>query len=888
MRLKLITVAVSLTLAGAALPLQAKVTKAARTAAPAAAVTTQLPRTVRPTHYDVSITPDPANVKFAGHVSIAIDVLQPTAVITLNAVDMVFAAVTLTTDAGVAQSAPRITLNEKEQTASFHFTRPLARGNYRLLLDYTGKVENQPAGLFYVDYSTAGGKKRALYTQFENSDARRMIPSWDEPAYKATFTLEAVVPASDMAVSNMPVERSTALADGRVQVRFARTPRMSTYLLFYASGDFDRLTTTEQGVELGVVTQKGVSGQAAFALESSRAVLREYNDYFGVAYPLPKLDNVAAPGQSQVFSAMENWGAIFSFENSILLDPAISTQLDKQRVFTVAAHEIAHQWFGDLVTMSWWDDLWLNEGFASWMEGRTSALLHPEWNSNLANVAGREKAMNRDALSTTHPVVQHVETVDQASQAFDDITYDKGQAVIAMLENYVGATAWRNGVRQYIKARAYGSSQSIDLWQAIEAAAGKPVKAIAHDFTLQPGVPTIRVESATCKNGSTTLHLVQGEFSKDQINKKPLRWRVPVIVQAVGSSAEIRTIVANGHAKLLVPGCAPLVINAGQSGYYRTLYEPQQFARLAKNFNALRTIDQLGILADSWSLGLAGSQSPAWFLDLARATPLDADPQVWGKVAEVFTFIDQSYADAPVRRAAFRKFAIARLTPVLADLGWSARAGELETIAILRSNLITTLGHMGDPVTVNEARRRYAASASDASAMPAALRKTLLDIVAYHADAATWDILHAGALTETSSLIRDQMFNLLASTADAQLARRALDLALTKEPGETISAAMIGRVARDHPDLAFDFAIAHMNQVNDKVEASTRSRYYPRLADRSADPAMIVKVKAYASANLPAGSRRDAETAMANIADRIKVRRERLPAIDLWLAKNGG
>jgi aminopeptidase N len=172
--------------------------------------------------------------------------------------------------------------------------------------------------------------------------------------------------------------------------------------------------------------------------------------------------------------------------------------------------------------------------------------------------------------------------------------------------------------------------------------------------------------------------------------------------------------------------------------------------------------------------------------------------------------------------------------------------------------------------------------------MPAALRKTLLDIVAYHADAATWDILHAGALTETSSLIRDQMFNLLASTADAQLARRALDLALTKEPGETISAAMIGRVARDHPDLAFDFAIAHMNQVNDKVEASTRSRYYPRLADRSADPAMIVKVKAYASANLPAGSRRDAETAMANIADRIKVRRERLPAIDLWLAKNGG
>src|SRR5690606_16856233 len=336
-------------------------------------------------------------------------------------------------------------------------------------------------------------------TQFENSDARRFIPSWYEPGFKATFDLAITVPEAEIAVSNMPVASSKPLGHGLKQVVCQTTPNMSTYLLFVATGDFERVALKhDAGTEIGVVTQKGKVEQARFALEGSRDVLREYNDYFGVPYPLPKLDNIASPGSSQFFSAMENWGAIYTFEYALLLDPTISTQRDKQRVFSTDAHEIAHQWFGDLVTMSWWDDLWLNAGFATWMAARTTRKLHQEWNTHLYSVDGCEPALSRHAAVTTHPVLQLVRTVGKARQEFDSITYQKGGAVIRMLEGYVGADAWRDGVRSYMKTHAYGNTVSDDLWRAVQAAAGKPILDIAHDFTLQPGVPLIRVASATC------------------------------------------------------------------------------------------------------------------------------------------------------------------------------------------------------------------------------------------------------------------------------------------------------------------------------------------------------------------------------------------------------
>ena len=854
-----------------------------------AQATTQLPRNVRPVHYDVAIAPHAPSLSFDGRVAITIDVLEPTASITLNQLDMTFSSVRLATTGSKGKfGAPKVVVDNEAQTATFTFDQPVPVGQYTLAMDYTGKIGTQANGLFAIDYDTRTGKKRALYTQFENSDARRMIPSWDEPAHKATFTLEATVPTGEMAVSNMPVAGSTDLGNGVTRVRFAPSPKMSTYLLFFGLGEFDRATARTDGVEVGVVTQKGMVSQAKFALESSQAVLHEYNDYFGVPYPLPKLDNVASPGRSQFFGAMENWGAIYTFEYALLLDPTISTQSDKQSVFSIAAHEIAHQWFGDLVTMSWWDDLWLNEGFASWMEGRTTEKLHPEWNTALSAVDVRERAMSLDAVATTHPVVQHVETVEQASQAFDSITYSKGEAVIRMLEGYVGADAWRDGVRRYMKTHAYGNTVSDDLWRQIEAAAGKPVTAIAHDFTLQPGVPMIRVEQATCAQGKTTLTLSQGEFTKDRPGKAPLSWRVPVIAQAVGDHDTARTLVEGGHALLAVPGCGPVIVNAGQSGYYRTLYAPRQFATVRASFAKLAPIDQLGLMNDTWSLGMAGLQPASDYLDLVKATPPDADPQIWGDIAAGLDSLDAYYRGDAKRQARFRQFAIRQLAPVLARVGWEEKPGESDPVTILRTQLISTLGDLGDSGVVAEARRRYAAQASDPDAMPAALRKTILAVVAHHADAATWDRLHAEAQAEKTPLVKDELYALLSSTQDEALAKRALALALTDEPGATNSAGMISTVSALHPDLAFDFAVAHRAQVDRTVDTTSRSRYYPALGDGSLDLAMVDKIKAYAEAHVAASSRRAAGTAIANVIYRVKVRNERLPAVDAWLHKHGG
>jgi aminopeptidase N len=852
-------------------------------------VPTQLPRGIVPTHYEVSVTPHAADLQFDGHVAISIEVLEPTSRITLNALELELRDVRLTGAPSAAPVAsPKIAVDPAAQAATFTFAQPLPRGAYRLAIDYSGRIGTQAVGLFALDYDTPAGRKRALFTQFENSDARRFIPCWDEPAYRATFDLEAIVPSGEMAVSNMPVAQRTDLRNGTARVRFATSPRMSTYLLFFAVGDLDRATTRVGETEIGVVTKKGALDQAQFALDSSAIVLREYNDYFGTPYPLPKLDNIAAPGRSQFFGAMENWGAIFTFEYALLVDPSISTEGDRQSIFEIAAHEISHQWFGDLVTMAWWDDLWLNEGFASWMAGRTTEKLHPEWNSSLGAVTSRDQALERDALATTHPVVQRVETVEQASQAFDDITYNKGEAVIRMLEGYVGADAWRAGVRRYIRRHAYANTVSDDLWRDIEAEVGKPITSIAHDFTLQPGVPLITVSDATCRDGASQVTLTQSELSKDQPEKKPLAWRVPVIVKSLGASTDTRSVIEGGKASVVVPGCDAVVVNAGQSGYYRTLYAPAQFERLAARFAAVAPIDQLGLLLDSWSLGRAGRQSGADVLELATATPPDADPQIWGEIASIFADIDDYYRDDPSRRAAFRKFAIARLAPVFARTGWNPVPDEPATVAILRTRLMATLSVLGDGGVIDEARRRYLASASDPSAVPGSLRKVILGVVARHADAAAWDELHAAALAEKTPLVKENLYLLLAATEDAALARRALDLALTAEPGATISAGMIARVAEEHPDLAYDFALAHMAAVNDKVDASSRSRYYAGLGGQSSDPAMVGKLTAYATAHLPASARRDTETAIAKVKDRIRVRGQVLPAIDAWLARSRG
>ncbi len=845
---------------------------------------TQLPRTVKPLSYDIAITPDADKSTFAAKVNIDIEIVEPTSTITLNAADLHFQRVQLRgkSAAGKADTAT-VTTDNDAQTANFDFGHKLAKGRYTLAIDYSGVINTQAAGFFSLDYDTAAGRKRALFTQFENSDARRMIPSWDEPGYKATFTLHVIAPADQMAIANMPVAKQTKLAGGRKQFDFAPSPKMSSYLLFFALGDFERVTAAAGKTEVGVVTRKGASGQATFVLDSSRNILKEYNDYFGVPYPLPKLDNVAAPGNSQFFGAMENWGAIFTFEHSMLLDPEFSTARDKEGVFETVAHEMAHQWFGDLVTMRWWDDLWLNEGFATWMESRMTARLHPEWDTRPAWVSSAQRAMDEDSLSTTHPIVQHIATVEQASQAFDGITYAKGEAVIRMLENYVGEETWKKGVRAYMQAHAYGNTTSDDLWREIDRAAGESVSTIAHDYTLQPGVPLIKVGDVQCIDGQSQVTLTQSEFNVDQPNKKPLQWHVPVIAQVIGQTQTTRAVVADGKATLHVPGCGTVLVNAGQSGYFHTQYADAQLRALIAAFPTLPPADQLGLLGDSWAMGSSGAQPLGNFLDLAKAAPIDADPQVWSKIIGSFNGIHHSFQQKPDEQKVFDAFAIARLKPLFVKIGWKAGATELDVIGNLRAHLIETLADFGDVDVIAEAHRLYAQQATDPASVPVALRRVVIEVIGTHADAKDWDALHAKAMKEQSPLVKQQLYDLLASAKDEVLAKRALELALSDEPGATTGAAMVSRVAALHPDMAFDFAIAHLDQVERLVDNSSRSRYLPSLASGSADPAIIAKLNAYADAHLASSARHDVEIAIATVKLRIQERGGRQQEINSWL-----
>ncbi|MBA3678102.1 MAG: M1 family metallopeptidase [Sphingosinicella sp.] len=860
---------------------------ATATASPTAsrAVPTQLPANVRPLQYRISATPDAQNLRFSARTDIDIQILEATDSITLNAANLVFDEVSIG-NAGDGPGAPvalnprDIAIDADKQIATFRFPRILAPGRYRLTTRYRGKIETQAAGLFALDYDGPEGKKRALYTQFEAPDARRFFPGWDEPQFRTPYNLSVTIPAGEDAVSNMPQAGAQAHPNGTKTISFQTTPAMSSYLLFLGVGEFDRITTLAGDTEIGVVTKKGDSEKGRYALEGSAQVVPYYNQYFGTRYPLPKLDNVAGPGSSQFFGAMENWGAIFSFESILLVDPAITTEARKQSIFSVAAHEIAHQWFGDLVTMAWWDDLWLNEGFASWMATKSTDALHPEWQPLLGRIGGREEAIGLDSVTTTHPIVQNISTVDQISQAFDAITYRKGEAVITMLEDYVGEDAWRRGVQDYIATYRLKNTVTDNLWEKVEKAAGKPITAIAHDFTLRPGVPLIRVESSTCSGGKTEAVLSQGEFTRDRPAKQPLSWRVPVIASTVGGG-KVRTLVTNGRASVTLPGCGPILVNSGQTGYYRTLYTPAMFQRLTGSYGRLQPVDQIGLLADTWGLGLAGHQSAATALELIDAIPANANPKLWSRAASILSQISGMYAGDPQRQALVSRYASAKLSPILRRLGWTGKASELSNEAVLRAELIDMLGEIGDPDVVREANRLYAAN--DPAATSGPLRTTILGVVAANLDAPGWERLHAQAKAEKNQLVRAQLYTLLGSARNEALARNALALALTDEPGATNSSAIIAAVADVHPDLAFDFALQNREKVEILVDASSRSRFVPGLAADSSNRATIAKLRDYAERHMTPQSRRPADVAIASIEDRVRVSETRLPDLTRWL-----
>ena len=840
----------------------------------------RLPAGVTPKHYDIMVDPDAAAMTFAGNETITIAVARPTRTITLNALNLSIGAVTL--DGTVKPDAKAI--DPDAQTLTLSFTNPVAAGDHRLAIAFEGKINRSAAGFFAVDYQGQDKgrttEQRLLVTQFEPADARLFAPMWDEPGLKATFTLTAATPAGQTAFSNMPVAKKTKRADGKTLVTFETTPKMSSYLLFLGLGDVERRTTKVGDTEIGIITRRGAIDQGDYALASAARILRYYNDYFGTPYPLPKLDMVAAPGSSQFFSAMENWGAILYFDRAVLIDPALSSENDRQNVFNTVAHEMAHQWFGDLVTMKWWDDLWLNEGYASWMAGKVMNDLNPDWHVAAQDVAfDRERAFATDARASTHPIVQPIATVDQIAQAFDTITYQKGQATIGMIEAVLGPDRFRDGVRAYMADHAYSNTRTDDLWAALAKASGRNVKGFADSFIRQGGVPLIRGGDPRCQNGMTTIALSQGRFGLDAESKEARTWIVPVTLQAGGKTASA-DISGPTPRQVSVAGCGTLLVDPGQRGYYRFLPTDAHFATLAKAFPTLALADQVGVLGDSLGLADSGDAPIARYLTLLDGLAVDADPLVWDLAAAQLAGIDASLAGDAVQPA-FRAKAVARLAPVLARIGLAPRDGETPAASQLRERLIPILGRFGD-AGVAAAARHYVEGGIDT--IPAAIRQAIIQTYAYNATPAEWEALHRTVRNEADPTAKRALYQALAQAADPALTDRALALALSDEPTVPNRAAIISYAAARHPAKVFDWAVAHADQVNALVEASARPRFIAGLAGGANDAAVAARVRAYATRALPAQSRQGAETAISAILARAALRASRAGPIAGWAA----
>ncbi len=494
-----------------------------------------------------------------------------------------------------------------------------------------------------------------------------------------------------MAIANTPVAATESLPGGLKRVTFAASPKMSSYLLFFGLGDFERVSRKVNGVDIGIIVKRGDTGKAAFALDAAAHILPYYEDYFGVKYPLPKLDLIGGPGSSQFFGAMENWGAIFYFERDLEIDDKLSTESDRRGVYTTIAHEMAHQWFGDLVTMDWWDDLWLNEGFASWMEIKATDHFHPEWHVWLDSQDAKEAAMRVDGRAGTHPIVQPILDVLQANEAFDTITYEKGQPSSACWRIILARTRSGRGAQLHQGAclRKHGDGRSLARTRQDLAA---PVTKIAHDFTLQAGVPLIRANASP-----KGVVLTQDRFAMDDTAKTPLSWQVPVLAGAW------RGAVARGQ-NATIPTKAGTIVNDGQAGYFRTQYDPALMQALAKNFHALSPENQLGLINDSRALGYSGYEPLSDFLELASQADPSMNPKVLNTLVGRLEGIDDLAEGLPVQKT-YRAFARQQLAPIFAKVGWDAKASEDQNIALLRASLLGALSQFDDASVIQEARR---------------------------------------------------------------------------------------------------------------------------------------------------------------------------------------
>jgi len=847
----------------------------------------KLPKTVIPVHYQIELTPDLASLKLAGMEVVDIEVREPTARLILNAVEMTLDAASIDGDAGRAD----IALDAASETATLSFAKPLAAGAHRLRIGFVAKINKFDRGLFFVDYPTDTGTKRMLSSQLEPADARRIFPCWDEPAFKATFTLTVTVPQAFLAVGNMPITREEPIGPDLKRVAFAPTPKMSSYLFVFTTGELERLTGDADGVTVGVVTTLGKREQGRFALDNAVKLLAYYNDYFGTKYPLPKLDLIAVPGGFG--GAMENWGGITFFESRLLFDPSSNAETAQRGIFSVLAHEMAHQWFGDLVTMGWWDNLWLNEGFASWMQEKAAEHFYPQWRTWLNGYGQKQYAMMLDARRTSHPIQQPVADQSEAMTAFDGITYNKGQAFIRMLESYLGEQAFGDGIRKYMAAHAYGNTTTADLWQALESAAGKPVTGIAASFTEQDGVPLISAETH-CSGNEQRMTLHQDRFmivpgAARATPPSPRAWQVPVAIGPVAETSPAKVLLLEGNAEIPAGTCGEAIkVNLGDVGYFRVEYGPSSRAALVKSLALMTPEDRVNFIADSWAMVQAGRAEAPSYLALIEDIRSDDHRAVWDQVISTLTALDWLERGRP-ERPALQAYGRARLRPVFDRLGWDAGNANDEQ-ALLRSRLITTLGEFGDSDILAEAKKRFAGFLDNPASLPTALRDPVTHLVGMSADRPSYDTLLALARRSTLTNERVRYYYAAAGALDPTLARATLALTLTDELPNTIVGGVINAVASsgEQPDLAWDFVQENFNALATRLGPSFADEFIAHLMTNFSDDAHAAELKNFGPAQATSGGRVTTARALETIAISADLKTRALPAVDAWIKAHNG
>ncbi len=789
----------------------------------------RLPRHVIPSRYDLRLEPDLAAATFAGEETITVEVVTPTAEVVLNSIEIEIDEATVQVGDGEPLAAT-VALDTKSERATLTFPSELPAGPASLHLRFRGILNDKLVGFYRSTFTDESGAERVLATtQMEATDARRAFPCWDEPDAKAVFGVTLVVPDDLLAVSNAGEIGREPAGEGKVAVRFADTMPMSTYLVAFVVGPLVASAPVDvDGKPLRIVHPPGKEHLASFAQEVGAFALRFFTDWFGMAYPGDKLDLVAIPDFA--FGAMENLGCVTFRERLVLVDPALATQAELQIVVDVIAHEIAHMWFGDLVTMKWWNGIWLNEAFATFMEMTCTDAFRPEWQRWVDFGLARSAAFDTDALASTRPVEYPVVSPEDADGMFDVLTYEKGASVVRMLEQYLGADRFRAGIRRYMARHQYGNTETSDLWDALEAETGEPVRRIAESWIFQGGFPEVTVGL----DGGSGVTLAQRRFAFDDGaagdagGPDAERWSVPVVVRHDGDGGEPRPVLLDGASTTLAldagtPGWVNA--NAGAHGFYRVRYTGALLDGLLDNLSALSPLERYTLVDDAFAAVLSGSITAADFVGLAERYGDERDLSVWERVVGGLGEIDR-LAQGEAATALHARVA-ALVGPVRVELGSEARPGEDDRTRTLRGLLLQAAALLADDeVAVRRAGELLEQFLAHGPSLDPSLASPALAVSATLGDVALHDRLSERFRTTDNPQDRERLRGALSRFRDPVALGRTLALSLSGDV-RTQDAPYLLRdtiANRDNGPAAWAFVAENWSEIEKRFPANSLSR----------------------------------------------------------------